>query len=286
VAASLALYGGSPFFSYPYKPILNQAIGSGYERAYAHFRRDHQDPANLAIHLGCLVLQLGANFSLLAEIDDAITDKAPLVSVSTALLWGKALVMDSSAPAAVKAMSVASLLLAFKYRKAIRGRWKNLIGLQAGLEVLGFQTLVLNGGLYNEIPFSQGTFLRMLIARYLLQIGISKFFSGKLEASKTKVNVLLLAFMLKTSMDPFGKVPPFLLGLVGWMLSLLTTQRWLYFYSCGFLATVTQGVSHHLSGERATMPGLSLLADELAHSTFFPTCFSIQCTKASMASRK
>eukprot|EP00658_Telonema_sp_P-2_P059771 TRINITY_DN48899_c0_g1_i1.p3 TRINITY_DN48899_c0_g1~~TRINITY_DN48899_c0_g1_i1.p3 ORF type:complete len:134 (+),score=41.04 TRINITY_DN48899_c0_g1_i1:142-543(+) len=41
------LYGTAPFFSYPFKPMLEAAEGNGYAVAYRHFRRDHQDPHNL-----------------------------------------------------------------------------------------------------------------------------------------------------------------------------------------------------------------------------------------------
>jgi hypothetical protein len=33
------LYGGAPFFTYPFKPVLNHFLGAPYEAAYKHFRR-------------------------------------------------------------------------------------------------------------------------------------------------------------------------------------------------------------------------------------------------------
>ena len=41
------LYGGAPFFGYPWKPIANALVGSQYSIAYRHFRRDHNKTSNL-----------------------------------------------------------------------------------------------------------------------------------------------------------------------------------------------------------------------------------------------
>lgn len=83
----------------------------------------------------------------------------------------------------------------------------------------------------------------------------------------------MLAFVGVTSLNPFGRVNPFLVGLPGWLLALLTGQPWLFFYAGGFLASTAQGVSHYYSHELATLPTLrdvNLGAAELSHATFFP----------------
>eukprot|EP00932_Pfiesteria_piscicida_P015100 SRR837773.27092.p2 GENE.SRR837773.27092~~SRR837773.27092.p2 ORF type:complete len:101 (-),score=28.55 SRR837773.27092:78-380(-) len=80
--------------------------------------------------------------------------------------------------------------------------------------------------------------------------------------------------MLKVCQDPFGggkaTKSPFIFGLVGWILSVLTDQPWLFFYSGGFLASLSQGVAHHFAGEEGTLPQLANIADEFAHTTYFP----------------
>eukprot|EP00697_Spironema_sp_BW2_P016626 gnl/Spiro4/7994_TR4202_c0_g1_i2.p1 gnl/Spiro4/7994_TR4202_c0_g1~~gnl/Spiro4/7994_TR4202_c0_g1_i2.p1 ORF type:complete len:367 (-),score=47.68 gnl/Spiro4/7994_TR4202_c0_g1_i2:32-1132(-) len=64
------LYFCGPFFCFPWKPLVNRISGVDYSTAYSkHFRRDHSDPVNLALHAVCLVLQLWSNFALLAHID-------------------------------------------------------------------------------------------------------------------------------------------------------------------------------------------------------------------------
>jgi hypothetical protein len=59
-------------------------------------------------------------------------------------------------------------------------------------------------------------------------------------------------------------------GLFGWAIAVATDQSALFFYSCGFIATLLQGVSHEVSGEKATLPQLNNVHDEYAHVTFFP----------------
>ena len=71
------LYGGAPFFSYPWKPLINASVGSAYKTAYEHFRRDHALPANLAAHLVCLAWQLGSNYALLDAMDEWIDRHRP-----------------------------------------------------------------------------------------------------------------------------------------------------------------------------------------------------------------
>ena len=61
-----------PFNCHPLKPLLNAALGSGYDSAYEHFRRDHSLPSNLGLHCICLAFQLAANFALLACLDEAL----------------------------------------------------------------------------------------------------------------------------------------------------------------------------------------------------------------------
>lgn len=87
------------------------------------------------------------------------------------------------------------------------------------------------------------------------------------------MTVAVLLYVGLTSLNPFARINPFLLGLPGWLLALLTGQPWLLFYAGGFLASTAQGVSHYYSYELATLPTLrdvNLGAAELSHATFFP----------------
>ena len=67
-----------------------------------------------------------------------------------------------------------------------------------------------------------------------------------------------------------GFLTPFSIGIFGWVLALMTEQPWLLFYSCGYLASLAQGVCHTLSGEDGTLAKLHNIRDEYAHTTYFP----------------
>lgn len=275
-ASKVALYVGAPFFGYPFKPFLNHMDGAPYERAYAHFRRDHDDARNLAYHFLCLVFQLTYNFGFLKELDDAtVGAKRPVLALSTALLWTGALAADSSAPVPVTVCSALSLYLAFSARKKIQDNWKILMYLQSVLEVLALQVFVINKNKITEAhapAFDVAQFGMLLVARLALQKFVLTPAQGALKNVRTPINVALAVFMLKACQDPFGgKVPPFFLGIVGYVIAMLTDQRWLFFYAGGFLGSLGQGVSHHYSMQLATMPQLALYADEVAHATFFPS---------------
>jgi len=267
------LYFGGAFFAYPHKPLLNVFQGSPYEVAYQHFRRDHTTDANLVYHGLCLIGQLTGNFGLLGELDEKLGLKNVL-SLATASTWAGMLVLNSSAPPAVKAMSVASLVLAYKLRHKIRGHWQSIMYLQAFIEMLAVQLFVVNDVRSTdgskEVKLGGTQLLGMIAIRLLLQNRLIKSFQGELKGHKNIVNAVIFAFVGYACLDPFGKVPPFFLGLIGWALSLLTNQPWVEFYSLGFLATLGQGLSHHLAKEQGTMPQLAKYPDELAHATYFP----------------
>jgi hypothetical protein len=277
------LYLGAPFFGYPHKPILNALVGSSYERAYAHFRRDHNTDLNIGFHLVCLVLQLIYNYGLLTDLDvkmkSSIGLGGDILSTSTLLLWSASLISQTNAPPIVKVASCLVLWAGYRCRHLIYKNWKLLAFIQAILEVIALHVFVLKngigysntakitgGGLVNIDPVSFIIVLAIRLAIYLVvKSSPASSFLGKMI-----VNIGVVAYMLVTCQDPWGKTPPFLIGFIGWALALLTDQPWLFFYSGGFLGSVMQGVSHHYSQEPATLPALTQVADEMAHATYFP----------------
>jgi len=265
--SKVLLYAGAPFFSYPFKPFLNVARGARYEVALAHFWRDHDKPDNLFYHVGCLVFQLTYNFGFLHELDGQIFKGQPVFSFGTAVLWSLHLVVDSNAPISVKVASVTSISLAFRFRRQIVESWEKLMTMQAVVEALAIQIFIINKS--EPVPFNFSQFLLLLALRLISQ-KILKQKQGALEAHKGAINLAVAMFIFQTSRDPFGRVPPFIIGIVGYVLALLTNQRWLFFYTSGFNATLAQGVAHHISRQPATLPQLTSFADEIAHATFFP----------------
>ena len=118
--------------------------------------------------------------------------------------------------------------------------------------------------------------------------------AGRSDTMRHAVTALYLLHLARLSRDPFGKARggsaffessaawplpvvrpdagPFVFGtFFAWLPALLTRQRWMAYHSMAFLASILQGVAHKYTGERATLPQLSLSTDELAHTTFFPT---------------
>lgn len=286
----LALYGGAPFFGWPFKPLLNAVAGNAYGPAYSHFRRDHQNPQNLAYHCLCLVLQLGFNYSLLAEVDDALHVEAAskrtggIVAGSTTALWILSLLTARGTPAPVRAAAIVAVALAHKARHALQDHWKQAAMCTGVLEMMAVQVFVINKAKttagVGRAPFDGLQLLKLATVRVALQGLVMRYLSGLLAGPRARmlVNSTLGLWMIRVSQDPFavksgGKATktPFILAIVGWILSLLTEQRWLYFYSGGFLASMCQGVSHHYAGEEGTLPQLADVKNELAHTTYFPS---------------
>ena len=85
----LCIYVPGTFYCNPFKPFLNAVAGSSYGIAYGHFRRDHSDPLNVWLHVGCLFLQIFGNFALLDCLDRTLGTRS--VASFTAAAWALAL---------------------------------------------------------------------------------------------------------------------------------------------------------------------------------------------------
>ena len=105
----VALYAASPFYMWPWKPLLSSWHGSGYDVAYMHFRRDHSDGLNLLLHLVCLVMQLFGNFALLSLLDARLWS-LPVLRVTSAAAWVAFLSAEPSAPPLVKFEACAAVV--------------------------------------------------------------------------------------------------------------------------------------------------------------------------------
>ena len=112
-----------------FKVLLCRVDGSSYKTSYTHFRRDHNLPQNVLLHLLCFAFQALSNFAFLAEVDDKLeamlTDSklqpgensAGVLSTLTIVVWSIFLLRYSrGAPVAAKAAAIGALLLAFRLR--------------------------------------------------------------------------------------------------------------------------------------------------------------------------
>jgi len=308
-----------PFFANPIKPWVNSFDGSAYERAYEHFRRDHNQADNLFYHMLCLVYQVGSNYGFLASLDEELDnleeendeeepkvvstdpidrafeehyalahakEKAAKASAASKTLtalttaaWAASL-LSAPAPLSVKAASLATIAVFHQLRHRIRDNWIQLLTAQGLVEALIIQVLFRRGPITRLLNPS---ILVTTLLRFALQ-ALCVRFQGALRGYRWPVNMLVIVGMMYratgTQKEIFGlgqagppvigDRSPFSLGPLLWMPAVLTNQKWLFFFSSGFIATLNQGVAHALSGELATLPQLTNIKDDLAHTTYFP----------------
>jgi len=123
------LYSSGPFFSFPWKPILNMVSGGSYRAAIHHFWTQHRNEYNLAWHVVCLFYQLIANFIFLGEVDSSLAVQLGYqphirwLSLLTIVLWCSALVYPSSCPVYIQLLSVSIILFSFFFSNRCTIGW-------------------------------------------------------------------------------------------------------------------------------------------------------------------
>ncbi len=116
--SQVLLYFPGTFLCYPWKPLVNWAVGDSFAVGYAHFRRDHATPLNLALHFVCLVGQLVANFGVVGVLDAVVADPllgtsgARVISTATAIAWVATLLL-CPVPIVVRLLSAAAVAGAY-----------------------------------------------------------------------------------------------------------------------------------------------------------------------------
>lgn len=287
-----ALFAGGPFFCYPLKPQLNTLYGDSYTVAYRHFRRDHHGAANLLCHLVCLCFQVLGNFALLHTLDAALPAiqpgavlgfPCPLLSTAALLSWVVALV-PSGAPPVCRLLSLAALWGAYCAAPVVAAN-RTLLEpcvIAAFVAAMALGDGARGLGLHG---FEWGKRGGVVIAAALLCVwhfawaAAQPKIAGALAAHAHEAALGMVALMLAVAFvlrNPL--VPIVFLGAIGCRaLSFATGSAALYFWGCAFSASLCQGVSHAMTGERATLINLedegehgAKLSFEWAHVTFFP----------------
>lgn len=290
------MYAGTPFFAYPWKVLLVTTFGSTYNIAYNHFRRDHTKPLNLTLHFVCLWFQLLSNFALLYLLDSALfspqendsrdDNKKPVIAFlgkikplrfSTAFLWSYVLHTNSDGcPLIVRLLGIVSVFVAAAFAPLIVPSWATIACANGVIDAMGISAVVLHQ------PWNSPIFWAIFAIRSILYGYIRGKMHGCLRTYSTPISIAVVGVMIALGMrnDP-------LRGLVAagalmiWIISLLIDSPTLFFYGCGFVATLAQGISHEISGQNATLfvfeeeNPVNRLQYEWSHLVFFP-CIALQ----------
>jgi hypothetical protein len=183
----------------------------------------------------------------------------------------------SRPPLVVSLASVGTIFGAYLCRNVLVSGWKRLADVTALFDwavAMVFVTLNkkrLGGGGTTDVAPILKKLAPKLVVVFLLRQGVQslcKRFTN--ESLQPIVSAFALGFTCIASRNPFGKVTPFHIALLGPSLAVVSNQPWLYFYSWGYFATVLQGLAHEVSVEAPTLPRLANLSEELGHTVHFP----------------
>ncbi|OQR89373.1 hypothetical protein ACHHYP_06317 [Achlya hypogyna] len=271
----LVLFGSPQFYSFPWKPLLNAAIGDSYSVARAHFTPHHATRANLALHFLCMVVQLTGNFCLLALLDATLSDGRPL-SLATALLWSLHLLLGATTvPVSCNMSAVASILIAYATAPTLL----EVPTVLTLVPVVAFCVVALAYGF-----LSSGTLTAAAAAQ---ATGLLVFLHGFwwcLDAVERSVedvygwNVLFFTVLVALALLKNPAVPTVVFGsVIGRSVAVWTRQPLLFYYCYGYFGALMQGIAHRITKEQATLLALEQETSndkvryEFAHVTYFPT---------------
>jgi len=295
LVGSVLLYAPGAFFFYPWKPFAQAAFGDSYGVGYAFFRRDHSETTNVCLHLVALPWQLIGNFWLLNAVDRAVSPMLPAplgvhrpLSTLTAALWVMTLML-SPAPLGC---SILSSLLIVAVCLAAPMLTPSMLELGAPTVFIGVLTLsYLVRGQLRKLVRGLGIVLAYYGLALILKEG-AKFAATTWRGAWATENPCTTNLVLVFMMGLLGALPkptiPCVVGGVAVVRALgeLTRQDALTFYGAAFLAQLSQGVAHKVSGQEATLlshekddshdRGVKL-AFEWSHVTFFPNFLLHAC---------
>ncbi|KAF0682423.1 Aste57867_25436 [Aphanomyces stellatus] len=276
-----SLFVAPQFYCFPWKPLINAAIGDSYAVALKHFLVNHMTASNLALHFVCLIVQLTGNFCLLRVLDDLFFPSIAFgpLSVSTFVVWVGYLVLNStSAPLWAQLASTWCLGAAVVAAPIIvpHGELMSLALVGMFLSTLALCFL---GGFRHQLNVRAATFGSLfLVAIHGGWYYLPQYIDGALlQAHLFHVNLVFGVVMFILSMVKNPLLPTVAYGyFVGRALATLTGQSWLFFFSYGFFGSVLQGFSHLLASEIPTLIALQKespadkIRYEYAHVVFFP----------------
>eukprot|EP00854_Cymbomonas_tetramitiformis_P024192 gene24192-29374_t len=268
------LYAFGAFFCYPWKPAFQFVYGSPYKIAYQHFRRDHSDAVNIAMHFICLGFQLLASFGLLFKFaEHHALPLLPVVSVGTWL----ASLLTTPCPLSVKTGTLLSVAAAYQTAPAFEGAQLEQLSL-IGFVIVFFVQAVAMGE--DRISFKDGLWMFGIFAAWLLATHLlTTFAAGILEEYVTELSCGFVLLMLCIGGSGYPVIPCAVTGAIGCrILAIVTSQPMMYLYGCAFIGSLLQGVAHLMTREKPTLVAHqnafkdkdAKVAFEWAHVVYFP----------------
>ena len=267
----VTIYTTGTFYALPFKPLFVLGTSAPYARAYAHFRRDHSDALNLAIHVGCLVAQLAGNFGLLALLDEICGFSQPFIAAGTALLWAATILVGAGRgmPLVVGGLTLACLAGGFAVRLQVLAHWR-LLAFTHVLCEWPNAWYISRHLLRRPLSWAVcGGFASCRVGLFALCVR----YEGVMSEHAITLQAGLLATCAATSLIKTHTNDPICepLGLaMGWMVALLAGQPLVAFICTSYVAGYIQGVAHVLTNQEATMSQLTSVVDEIGHTTYFP----------------
>lgn len=289
---SSLIYAPGAFYFYPWKPLVQFVFGDPYPVGFKFFRRDHSDPTNVALHFVGLVWQVLGNFGLLGALDaqafgttSSLGRLRPL-SFLSATLWTGVLLL-SPAPWPVSVLSAVIIFGAFEV-SAVLGPHELEVGCAAAFVAVLLATYSLRGKRVAHLLSG----LALTSSYFGLAFGASAAasrwrgtFAG--EGYDRKLNAALVVLMLLIGMLPKPMIPATVAGvLLVRIVGELTHQDILLYWGIAFLAQLSQGVSHKVTRQEATLLNhekddshtrRAKLAFEISHVCYFPNLLLHVC---------
>mmetsp|Transcript_16890 Transcript_16890/g.43101 ORF Transcript_16890/g.43101 Transcript_16890/m.43101 type:complete len:310 (+) Transcript_16890:26-955(+) len=277
------LYAPGPFFCFPWKPLVNHLWGDAYKKAYSHFRRDHNTPANLALHFICLVFQVTTNFALLHHLDGMLAshlaplEAVPLLSASTAVVWtGYLLLASSPAPLIPRLLATFAVVGSFLSAPHL----PHPLTVELAVMVMFAGVLVLAVRSAAAILFASA-FLAWAIISFFGLPAAATLIPHPLAPHAVLVSTAVALVVAAALTRRVPQAPVTLGALATRACFVLSACRLpgLLLWGAAFVAPLMQGAAHHCTGEQATLVALNQGAGrgaatkiryEWAHVTFFP----------------
>ena len=302
-ASSVLLFAPGAFFFYPWKPVMLYLAGDSYSVGYRHFRRDHSIGINLALHCVSLCWQLVANFGFLNAIDQrlTLTVLARPLSLCTAIMWSVTLII-SPAPIMPSIISVLGIAAAFIAAPHVPPHALEYGGMGAFFSAICLATMMQptpkGAAAFAQFAQRLSHTLKMFALATVMRLAATPW-RGEFSGLAMYANVVVGLVVCGLATLPKPTKPLVIAGLLVRAVGEATHQEALLYYGNAFFAQLSQGVSHDVSLQKATLltheDSLSenssreergeVLAFEWSHCSYFPALLLHSCQQTVAAKR-